>query len=122
MRNFSRSASIAFLSLFVPFIASAQTITSLTTLVSALVNYALGLMIGLAILGFGYGILKYFFIGAGSPEAKKSATKYMLNGIIAIAVLLSIYGLVRLLQNTFGVGNNATIPPPSIGQLQISQN
>ena len=45
----------------------------------------------------------------------------MIYGIVAIAVMLSIYGLVRLLQNTFGVGNGAAVAPPTIGQLQINQ-
>ena len=115
----STGSSIAALS--IPFIASAQSITSVTTLISALINYSIGILIGVAIIAFFLGLIKYLFKSTGDATEKGKAAKLMIYGIIAIAVMLSIYGLVRLLQNTFGVGNGAAVPPPSIGQLQINQ-
>jgi len=119
MRAFSKY--VVPIALFTPSIASAQSLQTISSLVSALVNYAIGIMIGLAILGFGYGVIRTFFVKDGDQEKRKIATGYMIKGIIAIAVLLSIYGLVRVLQNTLGLGNNTLIPAPSIGQLQITQ-
>src|SRR3989344_4279713 len=115
----SAGSSIAALS--IPFIASAQSITSVTTLISALINYSIGILIGVAIIAFFLGLIKYLFKSTGDATEKGKAAKLMIYGIIAIAVMLSIYGLVRLLQNTFGVGNGAAVPPPTIGQLQINQ-
>jgi len=115
----STGSSIAALS--IPFIASAQSITSVTTLISALINYSIGILIGVAIIAFFLGLIKYLFKSTGDATEKGKAAKLMIYGIIAIAVMLSIYGLVRLLQNTFGVGNGAAVPPPTIGQLQINQ-
>ena len=119
MRRIIGSSAVALIALLAPLMANAQSITSVTTLISALINYAIGILIGVAILAFFWGLIKFLY--KQSPEEKKSGTRLMINGVIAIAVMLSIYGLVRLLQNTFGVGNNASVPPPSIGQLQITQ-
>ncbi len=107
--------------LSVPFVANAQSITGVTTLLSALINYAIGILIGVAIIAFFMGLIRYLFSAKGE-DTKKGAIKLMIYGILAIAVMLSVYGLVRLLQNTFGVGNGTAVPPPSIGQLQITQN
>src|SRR3989344_9032814 len=104
-----------------PLMASAQSITSVTTLISSLINYSIGILIGVAIIAFFVGLIKYLFKSTGDATEKGKAAKLMIYGIIAIAVMLSIYGLVRLLQNTFGVGNGAAVPPPTIGQLQINQ-
>ena len=123
MRKIALIGSLASLAtLTLPLVAQAQSITSVTTLISALINYAIGILIGVAIIAFFVGLIKYLFTNAGSAEAKKSGARLMIMGIVAIAVMLSIYGLVRLLQNTFGVGNGSAVPPPSIGQLQITQN
>ena len=104
-----------------PLIASAQSITSVTTLISSLINYSIGILIGVAIIAFFVGLIKYLFKSTGDATEKGKAAKLMIYGIIAIAVMLSIYGLVRLLQNTFGVNNSTAVPPPTIGQLQINQ-
>lgn len=121
MRNIILGAGAVAGSVFVPLIASAQSITSVTTLISSLINYAIGILIGVAIIAFFVGLIKYLFKSTGDTTEKGKAAKLMIYGVIAIAVMLSIYGLVRLLQNTFGVGNGSAVPPPSIGQLQINQ-
>src|SRR5262249_43382447 len=97
----------------------AQTIRTVTSLVSSLINYAIGILIGVAIIAFFYGMIKYLFGATGDATQKGKAAKLMIYGILSIAVMLSVYGLVRLLQNTFGVGNNQLVQPPQIDNLQI---
>lgn len=120
MRKITLSTIATSAALFLPLVASAQSITSVTTLVSSLINYAIGILIGVAIIAFFVGLIRYLFTSK-AEDARKGAVKLMVYGILAIAVMLSVYGLVRLLQNTFGVGNGTPVPPPSIGQLQINQ-
>ncbi len=104
-----------------PAIASAQNLTAITTLISALVNYGIAIMIGLTILGFFWGLFKYLKAGVSSEDKKKGAS-YMIQGVIALAVMLSIYGLVRVLQSSFlGSANNAPIAAPTIGDIGIGQ-
>ena len=45
-----------------------------------------------------------FFIFESDEEAKREQGKqFMLWGIVALAVMLSVWGLVHLLGNTFGI-------------------
>ena len=121
MQKIVLPAVVSIVALAAPLIASAQSITSVTTLISSLINYSIGILIGIAIIAFFLGLIKYLFRSTGDTTEKGKAAKLMIYGVIAIAVMLSVYGLVRLLQNTFGVGNGTPVPPPSIGQLQINQ-
>ena len=96
---------------FSPVLAFAASDTSLTPLVSIItaLSKILGLLIpmafGLAILYFFYGVAKY--VGsAGDPKAADAGKSIMIYGVIAIAVMASLWGLVTWLQGTLGITNN----------------
>lgn len=70
----------------------------------------------LAIIYFFWGVAKY--IGsAGDPVAADKGKSIMIYGVIAIAVMASVYGIVAYLQNTVGItpGNNSITPPTVTG-------
>ncbi|MCX6703495.1 MAG: hypothetical protein NTV02_02290 [Candidatus Zambryskibacteria bacterium] len=68
----------------------------------------------LAIIYFFYGVAKY--IGnASDPKSKDEGKSIMIGGIIGIAVMASVYGLVAYLQNSIGITNNpTTITVPTV--------
>jgi uncharacterized membrane protein YidH (DUF202 family) len=70
------------------------------------------LLIGLAVLWFMYGVFTYVR-AAGDEEKRKEGRSMMVYGIIAIAVMLSVIGLVNLVVNSFGWGGT-TLPPVRI--------
>ena len=112
-------SSIAASALAAPLIAQAQSLNSAIGLVNSMINVAIGLLIGVAIIAFFWGLIRYLF-GQGKAESeKKTNVKMMIWGILAIAVMLSVYGLVRLLQNTFGLQNQSSIAPPNIGEFKV---
>jgi len=121
MQKFIRSSAAGVATFAVPFIVAAQSLQTTTSLISALVNYGIGLLIGIAIIAFFWGLIMYLFKSKGGEEGKK-AYQMMVWGILALFVMLSVYGLVRLLQNTFGVGGNQIVPAPQIPNLQITQH
>ena len=108
-------ASATFLS-FIPLISMAQArggcatglsnVTDFECFVAfaiGIINSALYLIIGFAVLLFMFGLLKYIL--AGGDEAKtKEARSYIIFGLIAIFVMMSVWGLVALLYNTFFQG------------------
>ena len=115
---------IGFAALAVPVVAQAQNIESVTSLISSLVNYSIGILIGVAIIAFFWGLISYMFKTKGDQEGRKTATNLMVWGILAIFIMLSVFGLVRLLQNTFGVGGGSLQQvggAPSIGDNRIKQ-
>lgn len=86
-----------------------------------LVNPLIFLVGSLAFLAFFWGIAKYIF-SAGDEQKKASGKDVMLYGLIALFVMVSVWGLIGILKNTFfegaptpidtGGGGGNTLPPP----------
>jgi len=65
-------------------------------------NTIVGLLVAVGVIYFIWNVVKYIKKGAGANE-KSEAVKGMTAGIIGLAVIVSVWGLVGLLQQTFGV-------------------
>jgi hypothetical protein len=73
------------------------------------VNYLIILVIGLAVLLFLFGMLKY--ITAGGDETQlKEAKNFIIFGIIGLAVMVAVWGLVRMLVGFFFEDTSIFIP------------
>lgn len=109
---------IAFLPLFalVPMSALAQepelgNVNSFFTQIADIVaNVLVPLVFALAIVAFFWGLLKMLIWGGADEEKRKEGKKLMLWSIIALAVMVLIYGIIELLGVLFGI-NPATIVP-----------
>ena len=66
------------------------------------------LLVGLAIVGFVYGIIKYF-LNPDNEEKRKQGKDFMLWGLIALFVMVSIWALVGIFTGTF-TGKNPVLP------------
>jgi uncharacterized membrane protein YidH (DUF202 family) len=60
------------------------------------------LLVALAVLGFVWGVIQYFLNPENEKEREKGKT-FMLWGLIALFMIVSFWGVVSLLGNTFGV-------------------
>jgi len=97
MKNFLQKTSIVSLGLLTPMLAFAQAgVLNLLNQVQVIIAAVIPILIGLALLAFMYGILKYLFGGGDKEEAKK----VMIGGIIALFVMTSIWGLVSIVRST----------------------
>jgi uncharacterized membrane-anchored protein len=85
-----------------------------TDTLMGLITKLIPIVIGAAVLLFLFGVLKYAF--SADEEKRKQARGFMILGIVSLAVMVSVWGLVRFLQSTFGLENSAnnTPPPPKI--------
>jgi hypothetical protein len=73
--------------------------------VNGLLNIIIGVLITLAVVVFIFNVIR--FILSKNEEDKKSARSYLLWSIIAIAVILGIFGIAKLILGTVGIdGNN----------------
>jgi len=70
---------------------------------SGLINSIIPVIIGLAVLLFIIGLVKYITAG-GNEDQVTEARGYIIFGIIAIFVMVSVWGLVGILSNTFFPG------------------
>lgn len=110
----STAATIAFVAL--PSIVAAQQtaaqgLLGTLALANRILNGLVGLLILVAILAFFWGLIMYLF---KQGEDKSEGLRIMFYGVIAIFVMVSIWGIIRLLQNTFGVTQNTSITPDGI--------
>ena len=98
------------LALLIPLTAFAQnnkTLKDVIAIVAGYFNVALGLLMGLAVIMFVWYIINYF-IKADANRAE--AGQYLMWSLIGFFVILSLWGLVNILINTFdlGTGNPST--------------
>ena len=108
-KNISRVVAGA--ALVAPLFAFAQPLTAFGTLltsITGLINAAIPVAFGLGILFFFWGLAKYI-LSAGDEEKKAEGRRIMIWGVVALAVMASVYGLIQLLQSSFAV-NSGTAP------------
>ena len=80
-----------------------------------LIGMAVPIAAALALLAFFWGLALYLFnFGEGKDEKQKQGRNLMIYGILAIFVMVSVFGIAQLLQRTFGVQNVQQIPAPTI--------
>lgn len=66
-------------------------------------NEALFLFMGVAVVMFVFYVIKYYM----RPDADRTeAAKYVMWSVIGFFVILSFWGIVNILQNTFNLQNN----------------
>jgi hypothetical protein len=99
-----------------PLVAYAQTKT-LATLISTIVGYfniILDLIMGMAVVMFVWYVIQYFI----QPNDKRAeGAQYVMWAVVGFFVILSMWGLVNILTNTFNLGNNNPSSWSSISNL-----
>lgn len=70
-------------------------------------NILVPLVFAAAFLVFIIGVFKYFIRGSSDDKARAEGAKYMLGAIIGFFLMISVWGLVRILTGTIRL-NNAT--------------
>ncbi|ETB63834.1 TPA: hypothetical protein DIC38_02150 [Candidatus Nomurabacteria bacterium] len=63
-------------------------------------NFVIPFLITLAVLGFVYGVVK-FYMNPDNEEGRKKGKEFIIWGLIAMFVIVAMWGLVRIIGNTF---------------------
>lgn len=89
------------------------TIPSLINAVHNFMSALVPLLIGAAVVAFLYGIVVYIFrIGSGDEKGREDGVRIMFWGIVTLFVMVSVWGLVAILQQMFfGTSGRPGIPP-----------
>ena len=88
------------------------TIQGLLCKFSEILNAVLPVLIALGVVYFVWGVVTYVI--ASDEEAKKTGRNRIILGIIGLAVIIGLWGLVAILKNTFGLGNVQNINFPTV--------
>lgn len=89
-----------------------QLIALAQTIANRLVPFA----IGVAVLGFFWFLIQLIVKGPESGEKKDSAMKGMGYSILALFLMVSIWGVIGFLGSVTGIGQGGAVPTPSIPQ------
>ena len=94
--------------------------TSLAT-INGWINQIIPLVISIALILFLFGIVQ--FVTAGGDEEKRAAARGMIIfGIIALFVMVSVWGFVNILSRTFFGNQGSTSGPMTIPRAVQSYN
>ena len=100
------------LAVLAPSVAMAQTsvVNDSNTLIARIIsigNAIIGLLIAFAVIWIIIAVIR-FIMASGDDRADKRSS--ILWGVVGLAIILSIWGLVALLRNTFNLDNAAPVP------------
>jgi len=83
---------------------TSKTLKDMIALVAGYFNSILALMMGIAVIMFVWYIINYYI---KADADKKEAGQYLMWSLIGFFVILSLWGLVNILINTFGLGTGS---------------
>ena len=110
--------SLSLLALAMPLLVGAQAISDVSggiTIVKGWIESALPLLIGLAVIFFIWSLLQFL---RDSGSKKDEARTQMIWGIVILFVMVSVWGLVGLLQNAVNTDNApSSVTPTNVGGL-----
>lgn len=103
---------------FAPMLALAdsrieQRVGSVVQTVGNIINFLIPVAFALAVLYFFYGLAK-FILDSGNEEAKVQGKNIMINGIMALFIMVTLYGIINLLGDFFGIQTNTNSEAPTI--------
>jgi len=96
-----------------PLVAAAQTPSNLTTLISFvgdIFNRIIPVLIALAVIYFFWGLIQYI------RKPGKGGKEIMIAGLAALFIMVSFWGVIRLMQNTLGVTGAVPVTIPQVPQ------
>lgn len=70
-------------------------------------------LFAVAFIVFLYGIAKAYIFSGGDSEKVAEGHRLLLWGLVAFVVMISIWGLVNVVANTFGLAGSYAPPTPS---------
>lgn len=87
-----------------PAASSASGILGLLSTFQSLLDRAVPLIVSLAVLGLFYFLLIFVWKGSADPKARQESMQGMGWSILAIFVMVAIWGIVSLIANLTGIG------------------
>lgn len=105
---------IAYLSAAIlPSLAFAATVGSVLSTIKNILDLLIPIFITLAVLYFFWGLGQYI-LNSNDSEKKEEGRNIMIWGILALFVMVSVWGIIGVISNTFGIGTGGTIQIPRI--------
>lgn len=89
-------------------------ILQLLALAQTIVNRLVPFAVGLAVLAFFWYLIRFIFKGGQDPVEKSNSMKGMGYSIVALFVMVSIWGIIGFFGSVLGIGQGGAVPVPSV--------
>lgn len=113
---------IVLAAMLIPLISFAQSTGGIRgvgqTLIGLINSVLVPLLLAIAFIVFIYGIAKSYIFSQGDEGAVEQGHKIILWGLIGFFVILSVWGLVNILVDTFRLNSIPAPNPPTFGPLR----
>jgi len=94
-------------------------IVNLLVSVNEILGRLVPIAVGLAVLGFFWFLIIFIFKAKDNPEDQKKSMSGMGYSILAIFLMVSIWGIIGLLGNMFGIGQGGDAIIPTIPSQRL---
>jgi hypothetical protein len=94
--------------------AGGQSLLSLLALAQTLVARLVPFLIGLAVIVFFWFLVEFIAKGKDSAEKRTEGLEGMLYAVLALFVMVSVWGLVGFLGSFLGIGQGGIVNTPGI--------
>ena len=115
--------SVASILGFAPLAAFAQYqvqtgfIDSVINLVNKLISFAFPALTAIAVIVFIVMLIKFIM---AEPAKKEESRKSLIMSLVALFVIVSLFGILKLFQNITGTGGNNTIDATQVPRVDLS--
>jgi ABC-type proline/glycine betaine transport system permease subunit len=89
-----------------------STLQAVVCKIAELLNTIIPILIVLGVVFFIWGVVQYMI--GGDEEAKKKGRDKIIYGLIGLVVIVGMWGLVRIVTNTFDLNSNQGFIPPCV--------
>jgi hypothetical protein len=87
-----------------------QTFSELIGIFLDLIQAIVPVIMGLAFLAFVWGLVKFIFRVGGDEKAVGEGKNFMIWSVIALFIMISIWGIISFFRGEFGFGNSLGLP------------
>lgn len=101
-----------------PLVAFAANANTILNEISSLIGLATPIVVALALLYFFWGLANYI-LNQGDEKKKDQGKHIMIWGIIALFVMVSVWGIINVIQNTFNIDSQHSINVPCVNSSNI---
>lgn len=107
--------ALAVLSALTPVLAFAQlgNVENIVESIGNLIKLATPIVVGLALLAFFWGLVKFIF-SAGDEDARKDAKHLMIWSVIALFIMISIVGIINFIGNALDIDQGGELDVPTV--------
>ena len=84
-------------------------LTQLISFAGDILNRIIPVLIALALVIFFWGLIQYIRTNKGGKDI-------MIAGLVGLFIMVSVWGIIRIAQNTLGVGGGGTPTVPQVPQ------